>query len=207
MKLTGPSISTAASGSLADILTYSRGKKTAYAKQHAAPTNPKSGPQTSIRAMVAFLSRNWRTLSTADVETWRPLANDLHVAPYHAFIAENMKRWKTFRFPSKAYPATETTVIPAVIYQQAFDGKAHIKIWRASGAGILPWGYLTYRSPLPFAAGVWDQCVNVMLRDPAATTKWNDTPLPPGHYYYRTSSFTDTGFVSTAGNRDDAWST
>ncbi len=207
MKLKGPGNSIDASGSLADILTFCKGQKTKYAKKHAAPSNPKTGPQTSVRAMIAFLSKNWKTLSTADVETWRPVADALHVAPYHAFIAENAQRWKTFRFPSKAYPATETIVVPAVIFQTAHDGKAHIRIERASGAGALPWGYLTYRSPVAFGAGTWDQCVNVMLRDPAATTLWNDTPLPPGHYYYRTSSFTDTGFVSSAGNRDDAWST
>ena len=157
--------------------------------------------------MISFLSTNWTSLSPTDVATWQTLADARGVAPYHVFIAENMKRWKTFRFPSKAYPATETIVIPAIIYQQAFDGKAHIRILRASGAGVLPWGYLTYRSPIAWGAGTWDQCVNVILRNPVANTMWNDTPLPPGHYYYRTSSFTDTGFVSSAGNRDDAWAT
>ena len=207
MKLKGPSLSPEASGSLADVLTFSRSAKSPYAKKHAAPSNPKSGPQTAVRAMMRFLSQNWITLSPADVLTWETLAYDRQIAPYHAYIAENMKRWKTHRFPSKAYPATETVVIPATIYQNAFGGKAHIRVELVNGGGFLPWGFATYRRTTPFGPLTWDQIVNVILRVGTGWNKWNDTPLTPGTYYYRSATFTDTGFPRMACPQDSATAT
>ncbi len=207
MKLKGPSLSPAASGSLADVLTFSHGKKNPYAKQHAAPHNPHSPAQTGVRAMVSFLSKIWSTLSPADQATWQPLAEDFQIAPYHAFMAQNMKRWRTFRFPTKAYPAAETPVALGAVWQWAYGGKAHIRIELNTAPGPKPWGYITFRQPNPFPDPTTDKCVAVLPHLTPTPIVWYDTPLAAGPYWYRTQSFTDTGYPRSPSAQDSATAT
>lgn len=207
MKLKGPSLSPEASGTLADVLTYSSSNKRAYAKKHATPRNPKSPPQTAVRAMIRFLTQNWTTLSPADIATYQDLAHAQDIARYHAYLQVNMKRWKNFLFPSKIYPSPGTADPTTPIYQSAFDGVASIRIRLSSGGGPKPWGFVTFRSPVSWTTPTWDQCVNVIFRQPTGFTWWTDTPLEPGTYYYRTHSFSDTGWKRTAGAEDSATAT
>ena len=207
MKLKGPSVSPAASGSLADVLTFSHGKKNPYAKQHAAPRNPQTPAQVGVRAMISFLSKIWKTLPYADADTWQPLAQDFEIAPYQAFIGYNMKRWRTFRFPTKAHPAAETPVALPTIWQSAFGGKAHIRIELQTAPGPTPWGYITFRQPTPFPDPTNDKCVAVLPYAPTGAVTWYDTPLEPGTYWYRTQSFTDTGYPRSTSAQDSATAT
>lgn len=114
VKLTGPGLSTEASGSLNDQLTFTNWKGKAYAKRHRKPKQPRTDAQRTLRAMMSFLSRGWAACPPAARATWEPLAAETNIAPFNAYQAGNLDRWQEFNYPSQAYPATEAGVLPSI---------------------------------------------------------------------------------------------
>lgn len=201
MKLKGPSVSAEASGSLADVLTYSHSNKTGYAKKHAAPSNPRSGAQVSIRAAVKFLSQRWHYLSPAQKLTWAPQAETLHVAHYHAFIRYNMKRWGNFKSPTKEHPAAETSTVPKVPYT---DGVSGIKMATINEYVQIPpplWGYILMRSTANITAPDRDLVVALFPYFWPDTNTFYVDQLKTGTYYYRALAFNHDGISSGQGRQ------
>jgi hypothetical protein len=193
VKLTGPGLSTDASGSIADVVTFSRTKHRNYLKKHAGPKQPRTPPQLSIRALIAFLSSEWQLLTSTHQATWKQLVPKVAPTPYHSYISINMQRWRSWKPPSKSYPATETGIIPSSIHHSATGGFGLVELTMNNPTTPYPWGYLIFRDTVSMPAQRWDRLVHAIRRDPAATTTHRDTPLDPGTYYYRFSGFSDNG--------------
>lgn len=207
VKTKGPTISAEASGQLAKTLIFVKGMKARAVKKHATPRNPKSPAQVSVRAMIKFLSQDWQTLTTLQKATWNTPAFVDKIAPYHAYLRTNMIRWKTFRGPGKTYPVAPSGPTGATIYQDVFDGVASTVERVINGGGILPWGYIIFRSPVDWPAGTLDQVIAVVPRNPVLWTFHRDTPLEPGTYWYRTSNFTEAGQIRAMGGSDSGTAT
>lgn len=104
VKLTGPGLGAAASGTLADELIFSNWKGKAYLKKYAKPKQPRTADQVAMRAILSFLSKAWAAISSADQATWDQLAEPSRISPFNAYQRENLKRWRTFLPPSTTYP-------------------------------------------------------------------------------------------------------
>ncbi len=111
VKVRGPMLSIAASGTLGDAITFSTWKGRSYVRRRVDPTNPQSGAQTGRRAMFAFLTEHWKLLSSADQATWRPLAQANEVSPFNAYLAYNLEHWHNFYAPSEVSPAARGDAI------------------------------------------------------------------------------------------------
>ncbi len=196
VKLKGPSISTEASGKLADALIFSTSKNRAYLKRHAAPANPRTGPQTSARAAIKFLSQAWKQLSPTEQATWAKLALPSEVAPYHAFIGQNAARWTTFRAPSKAYPAPEIPPPPIapILFLTGGVGMISLRIGQRTPNNT--WGAIAFRARGPLADFPHSTCVLWTPLQPVAINDTIDTPLEPGAYWYVVRTFSINGLMS-----------
>lgn len=197
VKLTGPCLSTEAHGKLANAVAFTTSKRGTSLKKHQAPKQPNTGKQLSARAIIKWLSENWKLLSDPQKATWTARAQHLHVARYHAFIAYNADRWNNFLAPSKEYPATETPPGPN---SPTFQLLPRIKMARLRigiPTGSIPWGLAVQRSTSPIGIPTHDTTVHFMLQDAASVVFWFDTPLATGTYYYKVQPFTETGLKGT----------
>lgn len=80
-----------ASGSLADLLTFSNSKGRAYVKRKSAPTGDPTISQVSARLAFQMLNAAWPAeLSDADKQTWAALAADLNITLPNAFTKQNL---------------------------------------------------------------------------------------------------------------------
>ncbi len=199
VKLKGPCVSDEASGKLAQALIFSTAKKRAYVKQHADPTQPRTGPQRTVRASMKWLSQQWSNVSTADRDTWLEIAHDHQVAPYHAFIKYNQARWATFRTATKVYPAAETSTTPKAPFT---SGAIGIKMATINLPTQIPpplWGYALMRNTAPIGASQWDLVVAMFPYFWPDTNTYYVDQLETGTYYYRTFAFNPDGVNSPRG--------
>ncbi len=193
VKLKGPGHAIAASGALADTVIFSTCKGRAYLKTHATPTNPRSGTQTSVRVAMTFLSQVWQSLSLADQGTWISPAFDQNTTPYHAFIRENQKRWRTFRTPSKRYPAAEAP--PAVFTTRLWNIAVGYRMvtHTITHTGDNYWGFVIFRELDHLYTPSLQNAIALIPRAAGNTSTWIDTPIKPGSYRYMFAVFTATG--------------
>jgi len=94
-------MSMGARGTLGKTLTFAKTGKTAYAKKHFTPANPKTPGQVGVRMMVTFLTKIWSTLTDADKASWTHFAEMFGLSLYHAFLKENCRRWASDLLPIK----------------------------------------------------------------------------------------------------------
>jgi hypothetical protein len=125
VKLDGPCMSMGARGTLGKTLTFAKTGKTAYAKKHFIPANPKTPGQTGVRMMVTFLTQIWSTLTDADKSSWTPFAEMFGLSLYHAFLKENCRRWASDLLPIK----NTTYQYDGTIYDQSAEHEYNGTNW------------------------------------------------------------------------------
>lgn len=192
VKLKGPAVSTEATGSIADVLCFLKGKQATIAKKYATPGNKTTRPQLGVRAMVKFLAEQWKNLSSIEQATWEEPSQAQHFAPYHAYIKYNMIRWKTFRYPSTTYPAAEAltpTSAPGLFLTAKIKSiRVETNAW---GSGVC-WGYVHFQSTSNGFTPSPHNAVYVKTRD-AWSTVFLLTPIETGTYYQRAFPFRRDG--------------
>lgn len=62
-RVTGPLFSLTASGTIGDVITYSRWKGLAYVRTRVIPANPQTASQTSIRGTLSAGVSLWQTVA------------------------------------------------------------------------------------------------------------------------------------------------
>lgn len=199
VKLTGPGLSTDASGSLADQLTFSSWKGKSYLKKHRKPKQPRAKGQVAMRAMMGFLSAAWAALSSADKATWTDLANRTNIPPFNAYQAENLKRWRSGRQPSQAYPAAEIiTCNNSLNYSVTPIPQAVLHLWEPRAfAG--EWGWLIFHDTLVYPGTHWYKLVYATANIVPHIFKWKHAPLANGPQRYYLWSFSTDGRLAEFG--------
>lgn len=104
VKLTGPALAKAASGTLGGALTFSTNKGRAYVKKNTKPKQPRTGPQVGMRLIMAFLARNWVMVHSDRQNTWNENAGKSNISPFNAYVRENQERWRRQQTPSQTFP-------------------------------------------------------------------------------------------------------
>ncbi len=189
VKLTGPAISAQAAGKLGQAITLVTSKRGTYMKKLTAPRQPRSGGQVSTRSLIKFLSKQWATTTPADRDSWRALATETNIAPYHAYLAYNATRFRNFLMPTIEFPPSTAPYPPVMEFPHAFDGVASIRFRAKIDRGPDNWGYLLCRSQTSGFTPGWHNVIAIFPRVPGAFTYYLDTPLTPGYYYYRCMAF------------------
>jgi len=202
--LVGPLHSDDASGKFAKCIVYAKWKGRNYGRQLVQPGNPKSAKQTSVRAMMTWLSKHWSTLSSNDQETWAGIAAANDVSAFNAFIGENMERWQYNAGPTNAFPppaqgeqldcdaeGINGVKLAATGYEGYAILTAKPDIVGAQATG----GRLIFRAatePTPIS---WTTGVNVAQAAPMIGWEYIDRKLAAGTYHYKLAYFGTNGAV------------
>ncbi len=198
VKLTGPLQSADARGSFGPSTVFSSWKGRSYAKTKTIPTNPRSPMQVSTRAMMAFLSNAWKTLTVPQQTTWNSIAAQAKLPPYNQFISSGLARWSEFHAPAKVTPETETGTLPDLDSLSAVGHAAHADIsgdWYSLGDA---WGLLIFRSTSSGFIPSLSTCIAVVPLTALSGLIYTDADLPPATYYYNFQSFTAQGKKSAS---------
>jgi len=197
VKVSAPALSLDASGSLGGSLVFAKWKGRNYVRTLVTPSNPKSGPQVSVRAMMRALSQDWTNLSTGDKADWQDRADQLIASTFNAFCSYNLSRWRHFKAPSKLDPATEVGAAPSAPTTTPSNGVREIQLSIADGATVPDWFWLIFRSTVTGFTPSFSNLVRVVKKT-ATPTLYIDTGLITGTpYYYRIKGTLATGVSGT----------
>lgn len=204
VKVNGPMFSLAASGTLADTITFAVNKGRAYVRERVIPSNPKSGAQTGRRAMMAFLSQNWAALSPSEKATWQTLADASVISPFNAYTQHNLKRWHNFSAPGVSDPIGESVngsdnVLTAAVWEEN-----RVKITAAGSALADTWGLITYASLVNGFTPAVGNAVIVALDTTIASHNWFWTPPTVDTWYFNSMTFSEDGLIMAAGGEVNA---
>lgn len=197
-RVTGPLLSLSASGKLADAMVFSRWKGRPYVRQLVIPANPKSGGQTGMRSMFAFLSQNWSGIGATPQATWEELAEAAAVAPFNSFMKLNLLANRNFLSPYQDYPRAGIQTIDAIDEFDATAGERQITI-RLTDLDVNQdnWGFLIFKSTTTGFTPAFDNLAAVILSNGGNDVFFVDTPLVPDTYYYDAKPFTKDGVLGS----------
>ena len=205
VKLKGPGLSAAASGSLGNVLTFSSSKGRAYVKHHPTPAQPRSGNQVSMRTMMQFLSQQWANLTTVNQATWLNAYPDPSLSLYNSFIKYNLEHWRSLKAPSQWYPPPRHGTVGANINLNATGNTRHVKIQAQSEPIIFElWGFLLFHSTSSTPAADFDKLIHIIYITNTSWHTWTHTPLDPGTHYYRITGFSTSGKLDLAKTATDS---
>ena len=194
VKLIGPLQSCRASGSLANTLTFGKNRSTQTMRKKPTPKQPRSGLQVSVRAMLTFLSHQWKLLTAAHKTTWAYAYPNTHLNNYTSFIRYNAKRMRALNGPTKTYPATETGALPFAITFTAAGGVRHIELQYAIVITINDaWGQFIIHAFAADPPWLAQNVIAVVQNDSLPTKTYRHSPLRPGLHAYRYWNFTTDG--------------
>ncbi len=193
VNLTGPGFGSAASGSLAQQLTFVTSKGKTYLKRKSRPKQPNTGLQIACRVMLGFLASEWKSLSTPDKATWDQLAETTNVSTFNAYQSYNLKRWGTYKAPSQTYPAAEILTQPTSTFLNPFPTLRIIylleNITTLHGGWSIAWHRQTTTPVIQTRANA----IAIQPTDSLGISFYPDGPLKPGTYYYRRTFYTTDG--------------
>lgn len=192
VKVYGPMMSMDASGTLAKAATFSKWKGRNYVRQRVIPANPKSGPQTGMRAMLKFLSQSWAGLGAGPQATWVIRAASKVISPFNAFCSYNQTRWRQFKAPTDSDPATELGVAPAAPTTTPTGGVHQASLSIADGAQAPDFAWFVYSSTVTGFTPGYDNLIAVVPYS-ATPTVYVHAPLLADTYYYRIGGCMTTG--------------
>lgn len=81
-----------ASGSLAKSIVFSKWKGRTYVRRHSIPSNPKTGLQTGVRAVMKFVTQNYKVLSAANKAEWLAQAAADNITALNAHVRDSIQR-------------------------------------------------------------------------------------------------------------------
>jgi len=177
VKVSGPMMSMAASGTLAHTITFATWKGRPYVRERVIPSNPKSGAQVGRRALFKFLTQEWNDISTADKATWQTLADQLVASPFNGYLSANMKRWHNFMGPHQVYPLAA----PA----SGSDDTLDVCAWEENRISIKSdittvndgWGTAIFADPTPGFTPSVGNCIMLVGHD--TVTNFTEYWTPP----------------------------
>lgn len=196
-KVKGPLFSGTAAGSLAQTLSFLPGAGTPAVRIYRASSFTQSAPQSAQEAMYGFLAREWRTLTSAQRDTWLNAEPQSSRSAYNEYIKANLFRWKNGKAPSQAWPPTETGN-PAIITPiTATGGRHHASFKFGANPPLQRWGIMIHRSTTAGFPALRNNCIQIIHYITPNTKSWDDLDLTPATYRYRFVRFTTAGFKST----------
>ena len=199
VKVSGPMFSLAASGSLADAITFSTNKGRPYVRERVIPSNPKSGAQLGRRAMFTFLTQAWAAITTVKKATWQDLADEIVSSPFNAYLKANLQRWHNFLTPGMASTMEEAGMTSDRALSAAAWEQNRIKISSTATTGNQQWGIVYFAK---LAGAVTPAVGNAIIAELDEDTANRDTYWTPpslGTWHFNSIAFGYDGLQSGAG--------
>jgi len=184
VKVAGPLFSMDASGTIGNAVTFSKWKGRPYARQRVIPSNPQTGPQVGIRAMMKFLAQEWKGLGAPAKASWVIRAAQTAISPFNAYCAYNINRWRSFKGPTQDDPAAESATTPAAPTTTPTGGIRQVQLSIADGAQLPDWGWLVYHSTVTGFTPAYSNLVAIVKKT-ASPTIYIHAGLAVGAHYYR----------------------
>jgi len=193
VKVQGPVSSLSASGGLGKTVIFSTNRGQAYVKRWAAPANPRTNLQTSLRAITRWCSSQWAGLLAASKTTWETAPGAASTSPFNAFVAENLRRWPDLLFPSSVYPPTEAASFYTSPQINAAAQGRRAEFLFYGGAPGQNWGFAIFEVATAVAFRTWSDLVRCSFA--SGSPPWTDWigPLDPGIHYFRILQFSLDG--------------
>lgn len=199
VKLNAPMLSLDASGKLGGAVVFSKWKGRNYARALVTPSNPRSGPQVGIRAMLTFLSQIWDGLSAGNKSSWLDAATADAISTFNAFVGYNLRRWRDFNTPTEAFPPALTSTAPSAATGVATPDVRSITLAITHGTNAPDWGYAIFRDLTPAFNLAFSNCIAVVECDGSGDAEYIDSPLAAGTYYYNYIGFMVDGVEGADG--------
>ncbi len=194
VKLTGPMLSRAASGTLAGQLTFGFSGTTPTLRKKPTPKQPRSGLQISMRAMMTFLSKQWKNLTTNQQETWNLCGTHKQLDAYHRYLGHNLERWRNKTPPTKEYPAAEQGDSAIFPVYDAIGGVRHCVLsWYEWLDPKDTWTWLIFHKLGADPPENVQNLIHVGLYQVAPAKTFTHQNLPPGIHHYHFAMATDDG--------------
>lgn len=173
-----------ASGSLADTVTFSKCKGVSYLKLHQKPKQPRSAKQNAMRAILRFLSEQWKNLSSSDMALWFNLATPANVSNFNAYVSFNLARWRSGLAPSQI-PTTDTAgTYGSISPPTATPVSRGVQIdFTVTDPGNR-WLNSIYHVASSEDPKRWDLLIHGMSTLTVGPKSWICRPLDPGTYHF-----------------------
>ena len=201
VKLGAPLFSFAASGSLANAITYSNIAGRAYLKKKSDTPNPRTDLQISTRAMFTWLSSAWTRLSQPEKDSWLILSALNQQSAFNAYMAFNTGRWKNFLAPSKTPDAAElgTPSERKFNFGEYAPYRFRLRTW--SAAQNDGWGTVIHMGATPDFVENKSNVI-LIIDDHDAAIRWMEYAYrPPVDRRFKNRSFTDDGYLGAINSR------
>lgn len=192
-KLTGPLMSLDASGSVAGTLTFAKWKGRNYVRHLVKPANPKTPAQTAFRAMMKFLSQAWASINPSDQASWHTLAEQTKISDFNGYVQQNQRDWTQTLVPRQNSNPNRTGTPAVITAASAVGGVRQIELSIPEAGGATAWGTIIYRNDTTGFTPTQNDVIAVFPTGGSGTWKYVDSPLVPGTYFYRFSTFTTQG--------------
>jgi hypothetical protein len=185
-----------ASGTVANAITFSRWRGRQYVRRHVVPSNPSTSFQVGIRAMLAVLANQWASIGLSFQASWAHPAALVNLLPFHAYIRDNMRRWRDNRGVSQSYPPPETlTPELPVLTATGHERYALLGLDASGYAGT--WLFTLHRELGVIAAPTYANCVKILPSNFGFPLSFVDSPLAKGTYHYMAASITSDGLFGS----------
>jgi len=205
VKLTAPCMSIDASGTLADAITFFKWKGRNVARERVVPSNPQSGSQTGIRAMLAGLSKAWTNLTNAEKATWQDLADALKASRFNGYMQRGMQRWANWKGPcTREDDQTANGTQPTMGTCTATGGPGVATLSMAVTTISDGWLLIVHHELQGGQDRAIDNTVHVEPITANGTYTWVHRNLTPGTHHYILSSVTKDGALAIAKEEFDA---
>lgn len=205
VKLRAPALGRDASGSLAGQVIFSTWKGKPYVKKHTKPKQPRTPKQVSMRAMMAFLSKQWSGLADVDQATWQNLALASQISPFNAYQKENLKRWRNYQAPSNVYPATQAGTDAQVTNWRTICLGFHAVIGIYINNQNDGWGVAFAGQPQWPHPDEWQYLLHVEPIVPNVWLEYDYHPTVSGSWHFSVYPFTTDGKFHAHGPYEPAW--
>lgn len=191
--LKAPLSSLFAAGTLGNTLIYQPHGPRINARIHRPARNPRTRPQTAARAIHTFLVQQWQLLTQGQKATWFPLAAELRLTTFHAFLHHNLDRWHAGQGPTKTYPATLTGTVGITDSFSPIAIRRRIQHQIRSMLLNQMWACPIYQLNGPTGKATKDKLLTIIAFPFIGYQYWLSRPYAPGQYYFSYRKFTTTG--------------
>jgi hypothetical protein len=193
VKLGGPAMSLEASGTIGNVLTFSKWKGRPYVRSRVVPANPKSDAQFGVRAMMKFLAQAWAALGASPQASWDLAAEARKISAFNAYQSANMKNWRDYLAPGKTNTLLRTTNAAAITATATVESGRYGYSEITVGAGAGQWGAIVYLSPITGFSPAWNNARMIVPAAPGGDTPVFIGPLASGTYFLRFHTFSVDG--------------
>lgn len=157
---------------------------------------------------MTWLCNQWAIISTADRATWLPLAADLKLPPYNAFVSYNTKRIKNLpdlltdsskwdTWPTQIYPALPTGASGGVYWESITPGPGYLDYRRYHTSINQGWAWAYFRISAEHPGASYANLVAIETNQTIGYKTTRIGNLPPGNTTLKIAKISTTGITPT----------